>query len=31
LAPRLRSVACPDNFNPNIQKYDGHSNPSLPR
>jgi hypothetical protein len=31
LAPRLRSVACPDNFKPNIQKYDGHSNPSLPR
>jgi hypothetical protein len=25
LAPRLRSVAYPDNFNPNIQKYDDHS------
>jgi hypothetical protein len=29
LVPRLRSVACPDNFNPNIQKYDGHSDPNI--
>jgi hypothetical protein len=25
LAPHLRSVAYPDNFKPNIQKYDGQS------
>jgi hypothetical protein len=29
LAPRLRSVAYPDNFKPNIQKYDGYSNPNI--
>jgi hypothetical protein len=29
LAPRLRSVANPDNFKPNIQKYDGHSDPNI--
>jgi hypothetical protein len=29
LAPRLRSVAYPNNFKPNIQKYDGHSNPNI--
>jgi hypothetical protein len=29
LAPRLRSVANPDNFKPNIQKYDGRSNPNI--
>jgi hypothetical protein len=28
LAPRLRSVAYPDNFKPNIQKYDSRSNPN---
>jgi hypothetical protein len=27
--PRLWSVAYPDNFKPNIQKYDGHSNPNI--
>jgi hypothetical protein len=29
LVPRLRSVAYPDNFNPNIQKYDGRSDPNI--
>jgi hypothetical protein len=29
LAPRLWSVASPDNFKPNIQKYDGHSDPNI--
>jgi hypothetical protein len=29
LAPRLRSVAYPDNFKPNIQKYDGRSDPNI--
>jgi hypothetical protein len=29
LAPRLGSVADPDNFNPNIQKYDTRSNPNI--
>jgi hypothetical protein len=29
LAPRLRSVACPENFKPNIQKYDGRSDPNI--
>jgi hypothetical protein len=29
LAPRLRSVAYPDNFKPNIQKYDDRSNPNI--
>jgi hypothetical protein len=29
LAQRLQSVAYPDNFKPNIQKYDGHSNPNI--
>jgi hypothetical protein len=29
LAPRLQSVAYPDNFKPNIQKYDGCSNPNI--
>jgi hypothetical protein len=29
LAPRLRSVAYPDNFKPNIQKYDSHSDPNI--
>jgi hypothetical protein len=29
LAPRLRSVAYADNFKPNIQKYDGHSDPNI--
>jgi hypothetical protein len=29
LAPRLRSVAYPDNFKPNIQKYDGRPNPNI--
>jgi hypothetical protein len=29
LAPRLRSVAYPDNFNPNIQKYDDRSDPNI--
>jgi hypothetical protein len=29
LAPRLRSVAYPDYFKPNIQKYDGCSNPNI--
>jgi hypothetical protein len=29
LAPRLRSVAYPDNFKPIIQKYDGHSDPNI--
>jgi hypothetical protein len=29
LAPRLRSVAYPNNFKPNIQKYDGHSDPNI--
>jgi hypothetical protein len=29
LAPHLRSVAYPDNFKPNIQKYDGHSDPNI--
>jgi hypothetical protein len=28
LAPRLRSVAYPDNFKPNIQKYDSRSDPN---
>jgi hypothetical protein len=29
LEPCLRSVAYPDNFKPNIQKYDGRSNPNI--
>jgi hypothetical protein len=29
LAPRLRSVAYPDNFKPNIQKSDGRSDPNI--
>jgi hypothetical protein len=29
LAPHLRSVAYPDNFKPNIQKYDGRSDPII--
>jgi hypothetical protein len=29
LAPRLRSVAYLDNFKPNIQKYDGRSDPNI--
>jgi hypothetical protein len=29
LAPHLRSVAYPDNFKHNIQKYDGHSDPNI--
>jgi hypothetical protein len=29
LAARLRSVAYPDNFKPNIQKYDGRSDPNI--
>jgi hypothetical protein len=29
LAPRLRSVAYPDNFKLNIQKYDGRSDPNI--
>jgi hypothetical protein len=29
LAPCLRSVAYPDNFKPNIQKYDDHSDPNI--
>jgi hypothetical protein len=29
LAPRLRSVAYPDNFKPNIQKYDKRSDPNI--
>jgi hypothetical protein len=29
LAPRLRLVAYPDNFKPNIQKYDCHSDPNI--
>jgi hypothetical protein len=29
LAPRLRSVAYPNNFKPNIQKYDNRSDPNI--
>jgi hypothetical protein len=29
LAPRLRSVAYPDNFKPNIQKYDSRFDPNI--
>jgi hypothetical protein len=29
LVPHLWSVAYPDNFNPNIQKYDGRSDPNI--
>jgi hypothetical protein len=29
LVPRLRSVAYPDKFKPNIQKYDGRSNSNI--
>jgi hypothetical protein len=29
LAPRLRSVTYPDNFKPNIQKYDSRSGPNI--
>jgi hypothetical protein len=29
LAPRLRSVAYPENFKPNIQKYDGRFDPNI--
>jgi hypothetical protein len=29
LAPRLRSVTYPNNFKPNIQKYDGRSDPNI--
>jgi hypothetical protein len=29
LAPRLRSVVYPDNFKPNIQKYDDRTDPNI--
>jgi hypothetical protein len=29
LAPRLWSVTYPNNFKPNIQKYDGRSDPNI--
>jgi hypothetical protein len=29
LVPHLRSVAYPDNFKPNIQKYDDRSDPNI--
>jgi hypothetical protein len=29
LVPRLRSVSYPDNFKPNIQKYDGRLDPNI--
>jgi hypothetical protein len=29
LSSRFRSVAYPDNFKPNIHKYDGHSDPNI--
>jgi hypothetical protein len=29
LVPRLRSVIYPDNFKPNIQKYNGRSDPNF--
>jgi hypothetical protein len=29
LAPHLRSVAYPDNFKPNVQKYDGRYDPNI--
>jgi hypothetical protein len=29
LAPSLRSVSYPDNFKPNIQKYDDRSDPNI--
>jgi hypothetical protein len=29
LAPRLRSIAYRDNFKPNIQMYDGRSDPNI--
>jgi hypothetical protein len=29
LAPRLGSVAYPDNFKPNIQMYDGRFGPNI--
>jgi hypothetical protein len=29
LAPCLRSVAYPDNFKPDIQQFDGRSNPNI--
>jgi hypothetical protein len=29
LAPCLRLVTYPDNFKPNIQKYDSHSDPNI--
>jgi hypothetical protein len=29
LAPHLQSVAYLDNFKPNIQKYDGRSDPNI--
>jgi hypothetical protein len=29
LAPRLRSVAYPDNFKPNIRMYDDYSDPNI--
>jgi hypothetical protein len=29
LAPRLQSVAYPDNFKPNIKKYEGRSDPNI--
>jgi hypothetical protein len=29
MAPCLRSVAYPNNFKPNIQKYDGRSDPNI--
>jgi hypothetical protein len=29
LAPRLRSITYIDNFKPNIQKYDGRSDPNI--
>jgi hypothetical protein len=29
LAPRLRSVVYPDNFKPNIQKYNRRSDPNI--
>jgi hypothetical protein len=29
LVPQLQSVAYPDNFKPNIQKYDAHPDPNI--
>jgi hypothetical protein len=28
-APRLRTLDYPENFNPNIKEYDGHSDPNI--